>query len=67
MNDFLRGKTVYKPKISGFTKVGLLVKVILLLNSLKIMMPDVRPKKEEKKYLKVKMAFYMATTSLKTS
>jgi hypothetical protein len=63
MNDFLRGKTVL-PKISGITKVGLLVKVILLLNSLKIMMPNVRPKKEEKKYLKVKMAFYMATTSL---
>ena len=63
MNDFLRGKPVL-PKISGFTKIGLLVKVILLLNSLKIMMPDVRPKKEAKKYLKIKMAFYMATTSL---
>ncbi len=63
MNDFLRGKTVL-PKISGITKVSLLVKVILLLNSLKIMMPNVRPKKEDKKYLKVKMAFYMATTSL---
>ncbi len=63
MNDFLRGKTVL-PKISGITKVSLLVKVILLLNSLKIMMPDVRPKKQDKKYLKVKMAFYMATTSL---
>ena len=63
MNDFLRGKTVL-PGISGITKVSLLVKVILLLNSLKIMMPNVRPKKEDKKYLKVKMAFYMATTSL---
>ena len=27
-------------------------------------MPTVRPKSEAKKYLKVKMAFYMATTSL---
>lgn len=63
MNDFLRGKTVL-PKIIGWTKVSLLIKVILLLNSLKIMMPNVRPKTEAKKYLKVKMAFYMATTSL---
>ncbi len=63
MNDFLRGKTVL-PNISGWTKISLLVKVILLLNSLKIMMPTVRPKTEAKKYLKVKMAFYMATTSL---
>jgi len=63
MNDFLRGKLVL-PSISGITKVTLLTKVILLLNSLKIMMPNVRPKSEEKKYLKVKMAFYMATTSL---
>lgn len=63
MNDFLRGKLVM-PHIAGWTKVSLLIKVILLLNSLKIMMPNVRPKKNEKKYLKVKMAFYMATTSL---
>ncbi len=63
MNDFLRGKTVL-PRISGWTRLGLLVKVMLLLNSLKIMMPNVRPKTEEKKHLKVKMAFYMATTSL---
>jgi len=63
MNDFLRGKLVL-PSISGITKVSLLTKTILLLNSLKIMMPNVRPKTEEKKYLKVKMAFYMAITSL---
>jgi len=63
MNDFLRGKTVL-PKISGWTNIILLVKVVLLLNSLKIMMPSIRPKTAAKKYLKVKMAFYMATTSL---
>ncbi len=63
MNDFLRGKTVL-PSIKGITKVSLLLKVFSLLFSLKIMMPNVRPKDEKKKYLKVKMAFYMATTAL---
>ena len=63
MNDFLRGKFIL-PGISGWKKIGLLIKVIALLNSLKIMMPNVNPTKENKKYLKVKMAFYMVTTAL---
>ena len=63
MNDFLRGKSVL-PSIKGFTKISLLIKVFSLLLALKIMMPNVRPKEENKKYLKVKMAFYMATTAL---
>ena len=63
MNNFLRGKLVL-PSIKGLTKVALLIKVVLLLNALKIMMPNVRPKNTAKKYLKVKMAFYVATTSL---
>jgi len=63
MNDMLAGKPVI-PGVSGFSKFGLLVKVFSLLLSLKIMMPDARPKKMDKKTLKVKLAFYMITTAL---
>jgi hypothetical protein len=63
MNDMLAGKPVI-PGISGFSKFGLLVKVLSLLLSLKIMMPNARPKKMDKKTLKVKLAFYMITTAL---
>lgn len=63
MNDMLAGKPVI-PSIRGLTKIGLLMKVMSLLLSLKIMMPNARPKKPEKKYLKVKLAFYMITTAL---
>lgn len=63
MNDMLAGKPVI-PGISGFSKFGLLVKVFSLLLSLKIMMPNARPKKMDKKTLKVKLAFYMITTAL---
>jgi len=63
MNDMLAGKPVI-PGISGFKKFGLLVKVFSLLLSLKIMMPNARPKKIDRKTLKVKLAFYMITTAL---
>ncbi len=63
MNDMLAGKPVI-PAIRGMTKVGLLMKVMGLLLALKIMMPNARPKKMEKKRLKVKLAFYMITTAL---
>ncbi len=63
MNDMLAGKPVI-PKISGFGKPLLLAKVFSLLLALKIMMPSARPKKEDKKRLKVKLAFYMVTTAL---
>lgn len=63
MNDMLAGKPVI-PGISGFSKFGLLAKVFALLLSLKIMMPNARPKKMDKKTLKVKLAFYMITTAL---
>jgi hypothetical protein len=63
MNDMLAGKPVI-PGISGFSKFGLLIKVFSLLLSLKIMMPNARPKKMDKKTLKVKLAFYMITTAL---
>lgn len=63
MNSMLSGGAVL-PKISGFTKLGLLVKVLSLLMGLKIMMPDSNPKKPEKRRLKVRMSFYMITTAL---
>ncbi len=63
MNDMLAGKPVL-PAIKGMSKIGLLIKVMSLLLSLKIMMPNARPKAIEKKRLKVKLAFYMITTAL---
>ena len=63
MNDMLAGKPVI-PSIKGMGKLGLLMKVFGLLLSLKIMMPNKRPKKPEQKRLKVKLAFYMVTTAL---
>ncbi len=63
MNDMLAGKTVI-PSIKGITKFSLLVKVLTLLLSLKILMPNARPKDQMKKRLKVKLSFYMITTAL---
>ena len=62
-NDFLCGKTVI-PKIKGLLKVGLLVKVVMLLLAMKVLMPDARPTEPDKKRLKVKMVIYMITTAL---
>ncbi|GMT45810.1 MAG: hypothetical protein IEMM0006_1642 [bacterium] len=63
MNTFLKGGTAL-PKIKGLTKPALLAKVIGLLLSLKLMMPNVNPKAPLKKYLKVKMALSMVTMAL---
>jgi hypothetical protein len=63
MNTFLKGGTAL-PSIKGFTKPGLLIKVVSTLLRLKLMMPNVRPKKEHEKYLKVKLALYMVSTAL---
>jgi hypothetical protein len=63
MNDMLAGKPVI-PKIKGLLKIALLIKVFSLLLSLKILMPNVKPKKEDKKRLKIKMTIYMITTAL---
>ncbi len=63
MNTFLKGGTAL-PKIKGLTKPALLFKVISLLLSLKLMMPNVKPKAPLKKYLKVKMALSMVTLAL---
>jgi hypothetical protein len=63
MNDMLAGKPVL-PKIKGLLKIRLLLKAFSLLMSLKILMPDARPKELEKRRLKIKMTLYMITTAL---
>jgi hypothetical protein len=63
MNNMLAGKPVI-PSIKGLTNVSLLVKTLSLLLSLKILMPNARPKDPQKKKLKVKLSFYMITTAL---
>lgn len=63
MNTFLAGGTAL-PSIKGIFKIKLLVRFISLLLKLKLMMPNVRPKKELQKYLKVKLALYMVSTAL---
>lgn len=63
MNAFFTGKMVM-PKIKGMRRIGLLLKVFSLILSLKILMPNARPKDPEKKKLKVKMSFYMITSAL---
>lgn len=63
MNAMFAGKPVL-PRIKGWTKVGLLVKVFSLLLGLKILMPNARPKTPEQAKLKVKMTLYMVSTAL---
>lgn len=63
MNTFLKGG-IALPTIKGFTNFKLLVNFITTLLMLKLMMPNVRPKDEHKKYLKVKLALYMVSTAL---
>ena len=63
LNDMLAGKPVI-PSIKGITKFSLLMKIMSLLLSLKILMPNARPKDYAKKQLKAKLSFYMITTAL---
>jgi hypothetical protein len=63
MNAMLAGRPVL-PRIKGWTKPGLLIKVMRLLLGLKLMMPSARPKDPQRKQLKVKMILYMITTAL---
>jgi hypothetical protein len=63
MNVMLTGGTVL-PKIKGLRHIGLLIKFLKLMMSLKLMMPNARPKDPHKQYLKVKMSLYMITTAL---
>ncbi len=60
---FLTGK-VALPVVSGWYRLGLLLKVVPLLLSLKILMPNVIPADPALKALKVKLLMYMVTTAL---
>jgi len=62
-NAFMAGKPVI-PGIRGWKRPGLIIKVVSLLLAMKILMPDARPKQEDKQRLKVKMIVYMITTAL---
>lgn len=57
------GKPVI-PRIKGFTKFGLLIKVFSILLGMKILMPTAKPKTPDKARLKVKMTLYMVSTAL---
>ena len=63
MNGFFAGKPAL-PRVKGFMKLGLLVKVFGILLGLKILMPDAKPKTPEQAHLKVKMSLYMVSTGL---
>jgi len=63
MNTFLKGG-IALPSIKGITNFKLLTSFITTLLKLKLMMPNVRPKDELNKYLKVKLALYMVSTAL---
>jgi len=57
------GKPVI-PRIQGWTRVGLLIKVMGLLMAMKLLLPTAKPKDPHKARLKVKMTLYMITTAL---
>lgn len=63
MNDMFRGGSSL-PSIKGLLRTGLLVKVLSLLMSLKLLMPDSKTDTEVKRKLKVKMSLYMITTAV---
>lgn len=64
MNVTLGGGMAGVPKIKGMLHLILLVKVMLLLNSLKMLMPAFVAKTDEEKMLKVKMLLGMVTTAM---
>ena len=63
MNAFFAGRPVI-PRIHGWWRLGLLIKIVGLLMGLKILMPQADPVDPSKRRLKVKMTFYMITTAL---
>lgn len=63
MNAMFAGKPVV-PSIRGWTRFGLLLKVLMVLLWLKVLMPERKPRNPKAARLKVKMTLYMATTAL---
>jgi hypothetical protein len=63
MNDFFSGKLAL-PRIQGLRRIGVILRTVPLLLSLKMLMPDADPKTPEKRALKTKLLLYMVTTAL---
>lgn len=63
LNSFFAGKMV-TPKIKGFLKIHLLLRILPLLLGVKILLPSVLPEKPEKRALKVRLVLYMITNAL---
>jgi hypothetical protein len=64
MNITLGGGMSGIPKIKGLLHVILLIKVMQLLNSLKMLMPEFTAATDEEKMIKVKMLLSMVTTAM---
>jgi hypothetical protein len=63
MNDFFAGKLAL-PSIKGIRRLGVILRTVPLLLSLKMLMPDADPKNPAKRALKVKLLLYMISTAL---
>lgn len=63
MNAMFAGKPVL-PRIQGWTKIGLLLRVFSVLLGLKLLMPTAKPKNPDQAKLKVKMTLFMVSTAL---
>lgn len=63
MNALFAGKPAL-PRIRGWLRLGLLVKMLGLLMGLKLLLPTRKTKTPEETKLKVKMTLYMVTTAL---
>jgi len=63
LNKFFGGK-VAMPVIKGMFKLGIVMKVVPLLLGLTLLLPTKKPKDPAKKYMKVKLLFYMLSSAL---
>ncbi|NLH50731.1 MAG: hypothetical protein GX444_19320 [Myxococcales bacterium] len=63
LNDFFAGRLAL-PAVKGLYRLDVIVRVVPLLLSLKILMPDADPKDPAKRALKVKLLLYMVTTAM---
>ena len=64
LNDTFSGAKMSIPKIKGIWHIILLIKTMKLLNSLKILLPELEVKDYEEKKLKVKMLLYMVAFAM---
>lgn len=66
LNAFFGGKMGPEviPSFKGLRHIDLLLRVLPLLLGLKLLMPEAKPKTEEKRRLKVKLLLFMVTNAL---